>query len=53
MALLPRTMVIQLNSSNRVVIANTAALLLRQEQLIVRRAANPKAMFLSSVLNVL
>ena len=36
-----------------VVIANTAARSLRQDQLIVRRAANLKAMFLSSVLSVL
>ena len=52
MALLPRTMVIQLNPSNLVVIANTVALSLRRDQQpIALLAANPKAKFLSSPLS--
>lgn len=52
MALLPRTMVIQLNPSNPVVIANTVALSLRRDQQpIALLAANPKAKFLSSPLS--
>ena len=52
MALLPRTMVIQLNPSNPEVIANTVALSLRRDQQpIALLAANPKAKFLSSPLS--
>lgn len=52
MALLPRTMVIQLNPSSPEVIANTVALSLRRDQQpIAPLAANPKAKFLSSPLS--